>query len=113
MIPFQYEKKTRHKIYIDENSNLKAPIICIFVRIISDLATLFFKLVTTSTVAFANKSSDRLEERDAEEMKKNLMRRIQFCFHYNIFNQIKTATFSGLKTACFKVFHFEISYYMH
>lgn len=62
-----------------EIANLKAPIICIFVRVISDLATLFFKLVTTSTIALANKSSDKLEERDAEEMKKNSLSKIQFC----------------------------------
>ena len=61
-------------------AHLKAPIICIFVRVISDLETLFFKLATTSTVAFANKSSDKLEERDAEEMKKNLLSIIHFYF---------------------------------
>jgi len=64
-----YKNKTKHKEWINENTNLKAPIICIFVRIISDLATLFFKLETTSTVAFASKSSDKLEERDADKMK--------------------------------------------
>jgi len=56
---------------VKEIANLIAPIICIFVRVISDLAALFFNLVTISTVAFANKSSDKLEERDADK-KKNM-----------------------------------------
>lgn len=44
---------------------LNAPIIWIFVRVISDLAVWFFKSLTISTVAFASKSSDKLEARDA------------------------------------------------
>lgn len=75
---------------VKEIANLIAPIICIFVRFISDLAALFFKFVTTTTVAFANKSSDKLEERDADK-KKNIT----------------------LIRACFKVFQFEISNYMY
>lgn len=46
-------------------TNLKAPIIWMFVRVISGFVPLFFSSLTTSIVAFANKSSDRLEAREA------------------------------------------------
>jgi hypothetical protein len=42
------------------------------------LAALFFNLVTTSTVAFANKSSDKLEERDADKKKNNTLNKCSF-----------------------------------
>lgn len=54
------QKNAYHK------ANLKAPIIWIFVRVISDFELLFLKFWTTSTVAFANKSSDKLEAREAK-----------------------------------------------
>lgn len=47
-------------------SYLKAPIIWMFVRVISAFALLILKHRTTSVVAFANKSSDKLEDREAE-----------------------------------------------
>lgn len=47
-------------------ANLKAPIIWMFVRVISAFVLLILKLRTTSVVAFANKSSDKLEAREAE-----------------------------------------------
>ena len=40
-----------------------------FVRVSSDFVPLFLKFRTTSSVALANKSSDRLEARDAEDKK--------------------------------------------
>lgn len=50
-------------------AHLKAPIIWMFVRVSSDFVPLFLKFRTTSSVALANKSSDRLEARDAEDKK--------------------------------------------
>jgi hypothetical protein len=38
-----------------------------FVRVISDFLPLFLKFLTTSIVALASKSSDKLEARDAED----------------------------------------------
>jgi hypothetical protein len=40
-----------------------------FVRVNSDFRPLFFKFLTTSIVALASKSSDKLEARDAEDKK--------------------------------------------
>jgi hypothetical protein len=40
-----------------------------FVRIISGFAPLVLNFRTTSTVAFPNKSSDKLEARDAEHQR--------------------------------------------
>ena len=48
---------------------LKAPIIWMFVRVISGFVALRFKSPTTSTVVFVNKSSDKLEASDAEATK--------------------------------------------
>lgn len=48
---------------------LRAPIIWMLVRIISDFKLLLLKRRTTSTVAFASKSSDKLEDRDAVKEK--------------------------------------------
>lgn len=45
-----------------------------FVRVISGFMALFLKSRTTSTVAFASKSSDKLEARDAEGRVLNLIR---------------------------------------
>lgn len=45
-----------------------------FVRVSSDFVHLFLKFRTTSSVALANKSSDRLEARDAEDKKKCCMK---------------------------------------
>ena len=44
-----------------------------FVRVSSDFVPLFLKFRTTSSVALANKSSDRLEARDAEGKQKQKM----------------------------------------
>lgn len=55
-------------------AHLKAPIIWMFVRVSSDFVPLFLKFRTTSSVALANKSSDRLEARDAEDKKKCCMK---------------------------------------
>lgn len=46
-------------------AHLKAPIIWMFVRVISDFVPLFLKFRTASTVALAKKSSDKLKARDA------------------------------------------------
>lgn len=54
-----------------------------FVRVISDFAPLFLKFCTTLTVAFANKSSDKLEARDAETKK-----HVKFNFLFQIFNKV-------------------------
>lgn len=88
---------------MEEIANLKAPIICIFVRVMSGLAALFFKLVTTSTVALANKSSDKLEERDAEEMKKNLLKQttiLRSCFQQQYSQPNLKLSISGFKISC-------------
>lgn len=85
-------------------SHLNAPIIWMFVRVISDLAALFFKFVTTWIVALANKSSDKLEERDAEKVYKNLLSRIYFHFIVKIWIQIRKVATSRLIIAFFKVF---------
>lgn len=50
-----------------------------FARVISDFAPLFLKFCTTSTVAFASKSSDKLEARDAE-IKKHV--KFNLLFHF-------------------------------
>lgn len=49
-----------------KDTYLKAPIIWMFVRIISGFADLFFKSFTTSNVPLANRSSDKLGASDAE-----------------------------------------------
>lgn len=53
------------KVFGHNKAYLKAPIIWMFVRVISAFVLLILKLRTTSVVAFANRSSDKLEAREA------------------------------------------------
>lgn len=45
------------------------------VRAISGFTPLFFRSLTTSTVAFANKSSDKLEAKEAERKRSSYLYR--------------------------------------
>jgi hypothetical protein len=57
-----------------------------FVRVSSDFVPLFLKFRTTSSVALANKSSDRLEARDAEgKQKQKMMSEIYYTLWDKIF----------------------------
>lgn len=66
-VPCSSKELLKAYMYSWKPKYLRAPIIWIFVRAISDFALLFLSNWTTSKVALANKSSDRHAASDAEE----------------------------------------------